>query len=112
MQRYAATWKTAGKQSLIEIQLVPVVCVWVAGLLLAGSDGPFMPWLNGLGALVFAGAGLVLARMSSRMDAKNQKGCPPQYGPTLYGRPQPMAEKAMVQEKESPGIGRPYAVGF
>ncbi|MCA1793213.1 MAG: hypothetical protein LC660_04950, partial [Desulfobacteraceae bacterium] len=106
---------------------VPVVCVWVAGLLLAGSDGPFMPWLNGLGALVFAGAGLVLARMSSRMDAKNQKGCPPQYcptqygptqygptqyGPTQYGRPQPMAEKAMVQEKESPGIGRPYAVGF
>lgn len=29
--------------------------IWVAGLLLAGSDSPFMPWINLLGVLMFAG---------------------------------------------------------
>lgn len=107
MQRSAGTWKSAGRQPPMGIAFVPVVCVWVAGLLLAGSDGPFMPWVNGLGALVFAGASLVLARLSARLDAADQTGCPSQYC-----RPKPMAERAVAQKKECPKIGRPYAVGF
>ncbi|MCP4023135.1 MAG: hypothetical protein GY729_14935, partial [Desulfobacteraceae bacterium] len=35
---------------------------WVAGLLIAGSDSPYMPWLNGLGILIFFGAGLLMKK--------------------------------------------------
>lgn len=29
--------------------------MFVFGLILAGSDGPYMPWINGLGLLIFFG---------------------------------------------------------
>ena len=40
--------------------------VWVAGLLLAGSDSPYMPWLNGMGVVLFLGAALVLGKFLHR----------------------------------------------
>lgn len=36
---------------------------WVVGLLVAGSDGPYMPWLNLAGTLVFLGASLWLGKI-------------------------------------------------
>lgn len=35
---------------------------WVAGLLIAGSDSPYMPWLNGIGLIVFFGASVLLGK--------------------------------------------------
>ena len=36
--------------------------LWVAGLLIAGSDNDHMPWINGLGLLIFFGASLFLGK--------------------------------------------------
>ncbi len=35
---------------------------WAAGLLIAGSDSPYMPWLNLVGLFVFFGASLLMGR--------------------------------------------------
>ena len=35
---------------------------WVAGLLIAGSDSPYMPWLNGIGLILFLGASILLGK--------------------------------------------------
>ena len=39
---------------------------WVTGLLAAGSDSPYMPWVNILGLLLFLGASLGLTRSLRR----------------------------------------------
>ncbi|MCK5836960.1 MAG: hypothetical protein KAH09_06805 [Desulfobacula sp.] len=36
--------------------------IWIAGLLISGSDSPYMPWLNGMGLLLFLGATLLLGK--------------------------------------------------
>ena len=36
--------------------------VWVTGLLIAGSDSPYMPWLNGIGLILFLGASILLGK--------------------------------------------------
>ena len=35
---------------------------WVVGLLVAGSDSQYMPWVNGAGLILFTGASLILGR--------------------------------------------------
>ena len=35
---------------------------WVAGLLIAGSDNPYMPWVNGLGLVLFVFASALIGR--------------------------------------------------
>ena len=35
---------------------------WVAGLLIAGSDNPYMPWVNGLGLFLFVFASALIGR--------------------------------------------------
>jgi hypothetical protein len=35
---------------------------WAAGLLLAGSDGPYMPWLNTVGLILFVCSSVVLGK--------------------------------------------------
>jgi hypothetical protein len=39
---------------------------WMMGLLLAGSDSPFMPWVNGLGLLVFLLASIFLGKLLNK----------------------------------------------
>ena len=39
------------------------VMIWIAGLVLAGSEGPLMPYLNIGGAVVFFGASVWLGRI-------------------------------------------------
>ncbi len=46
---------------------------WTLGLLLAGSDGPFMPWGNILGVLLFACASLCMAGIRPAVRFKNVK---------------------------------------
>ncbi len=36
--------------------------IWVAGLLIAGSDNPYMPWVNCLGLVLFFGASVLIGR--------------------------------------------------
>ncbi|MBU1341479.1 MAG: hypothetical protein KKE44_00980 [Proteobacteria bacterium] len=36
---------------------------WTFGLLIAGSDSPFMPWLNGAGLVLFFGASILLGKI-------------------------------------------------
>ena len=46
---------------------------WVFGLLLAGSDGNFMPWTNLAGILLFGAAGWHMAANHSRPARKERK---------------------------------------
>lgn len=41
---------------------------WVAGLLIAGSDSSFMPWINILGLIVFSGASFLIGTRFHKMD--------------------------------------------
>lgn len=58
-------------------------CVWVAGLLLAGSDSPYLPWLNLAGTLVFIGASLWLGRVLPRLDVTGKNSL---VSPAVPGR--------------------------
>jgi len=49
------------RKNLIKI-LFPAL-TWVCGLLLAGSDGPWMPYINGAGGLMFFGGSIWLGRV-------------------------------------------------
>ncbi len=35
---------------------------WAAGLLIAGSESPYMPWFNLVGLFIFLGASLLMGR--------------------------------------------------
>lgn len=43
---------------------------WIAGLLVAGSDSQYMPWVNGAGLILFTGASLIMGR---RFHASGQE---------------------------------------
>jgi len=45
---------------------------WTVGLLIAGSDGDFMPWVNGLGLLLFAASSISLARQTLGMASESR----------------------------------------
>lgn len=66
----------AGTQSILtKIKTMVSILVWAAGLILAGSDGPMMPYVNVLGAVLFAGSCLWLGRQvrePGRKGAKSQ----------------------------------------
>lgn len=52
------------KKKTVQKQLVLMMAglLWVTGLLLAGSDNPYMPWSNLGGLALFYGASVVMAR--------------------------------------------------
>jgi Sec-independent protein secretion pathway component TatC len=37
--------------------------IWVAGLLIAGSESPYMPWMNIIGLILFFIASLMLEKL-------------------------------------------------
>lgn len=45
--------------------------IWVFGLLAAGSDSIYMPWLNVAGAIIFLLASLWLGRTLPMLEASN-----------------------------------------
>jgi hypothetical protein len=51
-----------------KIKTAAAGCIWMTGLLIAGSDSPYMPWLNGLGILMFSGISLISGQWLSRLD--------------------------------------------
>ncbi len=46
--------------------------VWVTGLILAGSDGPLMPYLNIWGGFQFFAASCLLGRLLPRLDSHSR----------------------------------------
>jgi hypothetical protein len=88
-----------------KIQVAVAGCIWVAGLLIAGSDSPYMPWLNVAGAAVFSGAGLVLGKLLSRLDA------PVSDSFSADCRPCCVADTPETREKMSCGIILPCGMG-
>jgi len=46
--------------------------IWVFGLLAAGSDSIYMPWLNVAGAIIFLLASLWLGRTLPRLEASSR----------------------------------------
>ena len=52
------------KKKTVQEQLALMMAglLWVTGLLLAGSDNPYMPWSNLGGLALFYGASVVMAR--------------------------------------------------
>ncbi len=47
---------------------------WVAGLLIAGSDSNFMPWVNGTGLLLFIASTIVLGKQNFHAESKTKAG--------------------------------------
>jgi hypothetical protein len=89
------------------IKIAGAGCIWVAGLLMAGSDSLYMPWINALGALIFAGISLVLGNLLSCLDLPD----PDRTGPGCPDRA--MGEKFMgpVKNVHNRKIVTSYAVG-
>ncbi|MBU8849016.1 MAG: hypothetical protein KOO65_05560 [Desulfobacterales bacterium] len=56
---------------------------WITGLLIAGSDSPYMPWLNGIGLLLFFGAGILLGKL---LKLSHSNTCTAIY-PEFYIKP-------------------------
>lgn len=75
---------------------------WIAGLLIAGSDSPYMPWLNGIGLLLFLGASILLGKLLKPSHSN--------AGMVIYPRfyEQPGA-KAVKTKKKNQGIYIRYA---
>ena len=48
------------------MKLIIAALLWVAGLMLAGSDSAFMPYLNILGLVVFFAANIVIGREAQK----------------------------------------------
>ena len=49
---------------------------WVAGLLIAGSDNPYMPWVNGFGLVLFFFASGLIARHLRLAHPIDDRVCP------------------------------------
>jgi len=78
--------------------------VWVTGLLIAGSDSPYMPWLNGIGLGLFLGASILLGKLfnPSHCDALVE------IYPGCYQKPAP---NEIRPKKKNRKINIPYALG-
>jgi hypothetical protein len=53
-----------------KIMIGMAALIWVLGLLAAGSDSVYMPWLNIAGAIAFLAVSLWLGRMLPRLEAE------------------------------------------
>ncbi len=78
---------------------------WVAGLLIAGSDSPYMPWLNGIGLILFLGASILLGKLFNPSHSDARVG----IYPGCYQNPAP---NAIRPKKENRKINIPYALGI
>lgn len=70
MQQLNGKMRTFGAADTINkwIKVGFPTLAWVCGLALAGSDGPWMPYINGVGGLIFFGATLWLGRVLSGLE--------------------------------------------
>ncbi len=50
--------------------------LWVAGLLIAGSDSPYMPWVNGIGLILFFCASIMLGKVFQSIESGDDNTIP------------------------------------
>ena len=84
-----------------KVLVIITALAWAGGLLLAGSDGPLMPYLNGAGVVVFLCASLVLGRILPGLE----KG-----GVMSAARPLPKMSRASRPARVRAGRRRRAAV--
>ncbi len=78
---------------------------WVAGLLIAGSDSPYMPWLNGIGLLLFFGASVLLGKLLNPLHSNSGILLYPKF----YQKP---PANVMASKKRNRRINIRYALGI
>lgn len=78
---------------------------WIAGLLIAGSDSQYMPWINGIGLLLFFGASVLLGKLLK--PSHSTPGI--LLYPEFYQRP---PAKAMELKKRNQSVNIGYALGL
>ncbi len=78
---------------------------WVAGLLIAGSDSPYMPWLNGIGLIIFFGASVMLGKQVNSSPLKDRIS----IYPGCYQNTKCTSVKPKTKIRK---INSPYALGM
>jgi hypothetical protein len=78
---------------------------WVAGLLIAGSESSYMPWVNGLGLIIFSGASLLLGKQLRNIESSSSViVCPEIY--------QKSSLRPVTKEKNNSRVNTRYALGI
>jgi len=95
---YTGTRVNSVKLTSRRIKVLFPALAWVTGLLLAGSDGPLMPYINGMGGLLFFGASVWLGKILPQIDEGK--------------RPVEVGEKNVrpVSRKIQPGYGGKFGL--
>jgi len=58
------------KKSMLKKCVTGIVgLIWVSGLLAAGSDSIYMPWVNGIGLILFFSASIMLGKLLQSFDS-------------------------------------------
>lgn len=57
---------------MIALRNTALSALWIAGLLLAGSNGPLFPWLNLAGLILFALFTAIMCRMPLKTTFKGR----------------------------------------
>lgn len=79
--------------------------VWVAGLLIAGSDSSYMPWFNGIGLILFFAASFLMNKYFK--PSHSNTGI--LVHPEAY---QKASAKVRKPKKEKQRINTRYALGI
>lgn len=77
--------------------------IWVLGLLAAGSDSQYMPWLNVVGVIIFLLTSIWLGRSLPKLEAESR----------IVSSPVPVRtqgfSKPLVIKKQNPPLNTGYA---
>lgn len=95
-----------GKPSLVKPMVGLVSILWITGLLLAGSDSPFMPWVNGLGLLLFILASIILGRLLNTSKSESTLILYPKFTRKTIDHPM-----AQLTKHENRRVNTRYAMG-
>jgi hypothetical protein len=71
-----------------------VALIWIAGLLIAGSESPFMPWMNLIGVIIFLWTSLWLGRILPQLEIQENGTAPPR--PAIIQSP----KRSMSQKRK------------
>ena len=95
-----------------KIRMVLGCAGWVAGLLIAGSDNPFMPWPNIAGLVLFFISSLGLSASLEKLDRKRRSTMPALPGstipPTFVCRKTAPSDTVVYEARFDPATGNRY----
>lgn len=74
---------------------VMIATVWTAGLLMAGSDSPYMPWTNILGLILFLAASILLSKGFRRIRPETVA----MTFPKIHYRPAPSGFQSLKKNR-------------